>query len=273
MVRSVRFSIESGLGSYILPAETLDEKQETEYFISNFNGNHQGNGWLHILKLSGDVANPKLESTMIYPNVDRPWNNVPDDQENDFGPQKGTPNRIQNNDARVQNLVVQKGYLWCAQTVFLPLPKATRAAIQWWQIDPKNGEVLQFGRIDDPKGVMFFAFPSIAVNSSMDILIGHSSFSSGQYGSSSYSFHSHSDPSNSMQQVVTFKAGENKYYKTLNGNRNRWGDYLTTCLDPDGISFWSLGQSAAKPSVRNDAWGTYWVCIRPKIFQSVNENQ
>ena len=51
-------------------------------------------------------------------------------------------------------------------------PARLRASVQWWQIDPNTLAVLQFGRVDDPNGVEFYGYPSIAVNQNKDVLIG-----------------------------------------------------------------------------------------------------
>ena len=81
---------------------------------------------------------------------------------NDFAPHKDTSNKIQNNDSRIQNVVYRNGSLWTAHNAFLPVGAVTRTAVQWWEIDTSPSiTVLQFGRIDDSTGVMFYAFPSI----------------------------------------------------------------------------------------------------------------
>jgi len=71
--------------------------------------------------------------------------------------------------------------------------------VQWWQIKPLTSELVQFGRIDDPTGVNFYAFASMAVNRFEDVLIGYSSFSTNQYASASYSFRAFYDEMNKFR--------------------------------------------------------------------------
>jgi hypothetical protein len=51
------------------------------------------------------------------------------------------------------------GSLWTVHTIFLPpATLETRSAIQWWPLDPAAA-ILQRGRLDDPTGTLFYAFP------------------------------------------------------------------------------------------------------------------
>lgn len=97
----------------------------------------------------------------------------------------------------MQNTVYRNGSLWCTHTVFLPAGgPATRSAVQWWQLSP-TGDVLQHGRIDDPTGSVFYAYPSLAVNKDNDVLIGYSRFSAAEYASAAYSFRAAAPPASS----------------------------------------------------------------------------
>ena len=68
----------------------------------------------------------------------------------------------------------------------------TRSAIQWWQLTT-DGSVVSRGRLDDPSGGTFYAFPSVAPNRNNDLLIGFSTFSAETFASGGYVFRAASD--------------------------------------------------------------------------------
>jgi len=130
--------------------------------------------------------------------------------------------------------------------------------VQWWQFTT-SGAVLQFGRIEDASGKTHYAFPSIAVNSADDAVIGYSRFSSAQYASANYSYRFASDPLNTMSGDIVLKAGEAPYRKDYGSGRVRWGDYSSTVVDPlNDTDIWTLQEYAASPSGGVDRWGTWW---------------
>jgi hypothetical protein len=247
-------------GFTMCPAVTLDNSMNTEYLVSNLNGNSSGNGYLRIYTITGTPAAPIYTVTMLTPNVAQPWGWRGNSTGADFAPQSGAAQLIQNNDARMQDVVFQNGSVWCAHAAFLPASTPTHTAAQWWQIDPTTATVQQFGRVEDTTATNFYAFPSISVNAYNDVLLGYSSFSATQFASCNYSFRLHTDAPNTMQPTVQFKAGLAKYFKTYSGTRNRWGDYSTTCIDPDNFSLWTVQEYAEVPSVTPalDRWGTEW---------------
>jgi hypothetical protein len=244
-------------GFTICPAVTLDNSMSTEYMVSNWNGNSGGSGFLRIYTITGAAAAPVYTMTMLLPSVAQPWGSNPAGGAN-FAPQNTVPQLIQNNDSRMQNVVYRSGSVWCAQSAFLPAAAPTRTAAQWWQIDPTTATIQQFGRVDDASSTNFFAFPSIAVNAYNDVLLGYSSFSAAQFASCNYSFRLHTDAANTLQPTVQFKAGLAKYFKDFGSGRNRWGDYTSTCIDPDDFSIWTLQEFADLPSGGSDRWGTEW---------------
>jgi hypothetical protein len=254
-------------GFTICPAITLDNSMSTEYLVSNWNGNFGGNGFLRIYTITGTPAAPVYTPTALQPNVAQPWASSPNAMGADFAPQSGAPQLIQNNDSRMQNVVFRNGSVWCAQSAFLPAAAPTHTAVQWWQFDPTTATVQQFGRVDDATATNFYAFPSIGVNAYSDVLLGYSSFSAAQFASANYSFRLRTDPPNTMQPTVIFRAGLAKYFKNFaafGGVLNRWGDYSSTCIDPDDFSMWTLQEYAELPGV-DDMWGTEWNRVVPPV--------
>ena len=241
------------------PAVTFDNTLSTMYLLEDWNGPA---GQMRLSRITGTVGAEMLNaSAATFFSVAATWEDFPPVE--NFAPQLGTSSKIDNNDARVQDLVYRNGTLWATHTVFLPTGVPTRSAVQWWQITPA-GSVTQRARIDDPSGTLFFAFPSIAVNVSNDALLGYSRFSASQFASGNYAFRASTDPLNTFQADTVLKAGEATYFKTFSGTANRWGDYSATSVDPvNDTDFWTTQEYAGTPNNGFDRWATWWGKIVP----------
>jgi Calx-beta domain/Domain of unknown function (DUF4214) len=251
----------SALGSTIVPATTYDDTTDTMYLVNRWNS---GTGLLKIFTITGPVGSEVFTPTLNFPKG-MPWGNNPSDT-GDFQPEAGQAALLDAGDTRMQSVVYRNGSLWTTHTIFLPLPRPNRSAVQWWQINPADGSVIQRGAIDDPTATSFYAYPSLAVNTNNDVLIGYSRFSATQFPSANYSFRAGSDPLNSLRADTVFKNGEGSYKKYFGGVKNRWGDYSNTVIDPVNQSdMWTVQEYASTPSAGNSnygRWGTWWVRVR-----------
>ena len=253
----------SSLSFSVAPAQTFDNSLSTLYLIEDWDN---ANARLRISTITGPVGAEVLTSGVAFPTGPNAWKYTP--PVNNFLPQLGSNRKIDSGDSRILSCSYRNGSLWCSQTAFLPVGTPTRAAAQWWQIDPATGDVEQFGRVDDPTGAEFFAYPSIAANVSNDVLLGYSRFSASQYASGNYSFRFANDPPNTLRADTVLKAGEGPYYATASGI-NRWGDFSATVVDPfNDFSFWTIQEYAGAPvgnptSSSSGRWGTWWSRIDP----------
>ncbi len=246
----------SDIGGTQVPAVTYDDSVSTVYLLCNHNPNWEGWGYLALYSITGNVGDETL-TTIGYPARNSPWQTGIDERP-DFGPQLGSTAKVQTNDARIQNVIYRNGSLWTTHSAYLPAGTPDRTVIQWWQINPATAGVIQFARIDGSINTptWFYAFPSIAVNARNDVLIGYSRYASDQYVSGNYSFRYSFDPVNTLRDDTVLKAGEAPYYKTFGGDRNRWGDYNHTVVDPiNDIDMWTIQEYAATPA---NNWGTWW---------------
>jgi hypothetical protein len=247
----------SGLGFTITPAQTYDNSLSPEYLLDVWDSL---SGQLRVSTITGPVGAETLTLGIAFP-TSGSWD---EGGIGDFLPQLGSTRKIDGGDTRLGSCVFRNGTLWATHTIFLPAGASSRTAAQWWQVTT-NGAVQQVGRIDDPTGVLFYAYPSIAVNSNNDMLIGYSRFSANQYASGNYSLRLGIDSINTLRADTVMKAGEGTYIKTFGGPDNRWGDYSSTVLDPSSDStFWTLQEYAAAPAgdpnidENNSRWGTWW---------------
>ena len=247
------------IGFTHVPAITYDPNLTTMYLLNTWSSSQ-----LRRYTITGDVGAEVL-TLGGFPTSPQAWSSAPVGDLN-IAPQLGSARRIHNGDARMANLVYRNGSLWAAHTVFLPAGAPTRTAVQWWEMFANAG-VKQLGRIDDPSGVNFYAYPSISANQYNDVLIGFSQFSPFIYASAAYAFRAETDPLNNMRAPRMFKAGEAPYYKVDDIGRNRWGDYSATMPDPlDDYKLYTLQEYAASPSGGRDRWATWWSAVTPPTY-------
>jgi uncharacterized protein (TIGR03437 family) len=244
------------------PVLDAGNSTDTLYLMQTFAGDvgyNDGVGTIRISKLTAPLGVNSF-SVVGETTVNQPWSDsAPNDA--DFEPQLGSSTKIAGGDSRLLNCTMQGGTIWCAQNAFLPYPAPTRSAAQWFQIDPASLKVLQFGRVDDPAGTYFYDYPTIAVNSAGDALLGYSRFSANDYPSAAFSFRTSGDPAGTMQQDVIYKRGEAAYVNIgARSGSNRWGDYSATQVDPvDNLSFWTIQEYASTPTGRQSGmFGTWW---------------
>ena len=246
-------------GATLSPTATFDNSLATIYLLQRVNGNSGGSGFMNLYNITGAVGSEVLSGAIQF-STPNPWNGS--GSATNSAPQSGTSTKIANNDDRVQNTVYRNGSIWGVHTVFLPAGAPTRSAVQWWQVSPA-GAIIQRGRIDDATSTVFCAFPSIAVNTNSDVLIGYSRFSATTFASSAYAMRVSTEPVNTLQSEFIYKAGLGAYVKTFGGTSNRWGDYTATMTDPTGLDFWTVQEYASTPSGVTDPgrWGTWWAKI------------
>lgn len=241
-------------GPVLAPSIDYDQSHPTIYCLNAINGNSSGKGFLRLSTLTGDVGAEVFNPGIATPAVTSTWAAFPNPQ--DIAQQLGTDKKIHNGDHRIStSVVLRNGSLWFSHGIFLPADVPTRSSVQWWELG-LDGSVRQLGRIDDPSGKSFFAFPSLAVNKNNDLLIGYSRFSDTQFVSANYAFRAATDPLNTLRADTILKAGEASYFKTFGGTRNRWGDYSSTVVDPlNDLDLWTLQEYS---SSKTNTWGTWW---------------
>ncbi|MEE9297361.1 MAG: dockerin type I domain-containing protein, partial [Phycisphaerae bacterium] len=188
---------------------------------------------------------------------------------------------INTNDTRLLNAVLWKDTIWTTHSVgagVVPLGALpSKPEVAWYEIDPAQkgafpgGVPNQQGRVSDPD--LYYYYPSIAVNKDLCVALGFSGSDENTFASAYYTAH---DPAVDLpgvtQAVSLLKAGVDSYLKTFQSpsQRNRWGDYSITVVDPRDLhTFWTLQEYAEEqfppagppPSFcEKDAgrWGTWW---------------
>jgi uncharacterized repeat protein (TIGR01451 family) len=260
-----------------VPALSFDLAFPTNFLVANWDGSHAGGpGRLRLFSISGPADAPLFEDYATQgglfvsagPAWGSPsWIGIAPGNTN-FAPQLGSPTKIVLGDARIQNVVFRNGMIWCTHHIFLPTNAPTRSAVQWWSVTP-GGTVLQHGRMDDPTGTKFYAYPSIAVNQYDDVLLGYSRFAANQYPSANYAFHPYQETPGRLSADTVLKPGEAKF-AVADGEDVLWGDWSGAVVDPaNDTDLWTIQEYAALPIAGIDRWGTWWGRISPPVTLSL----
>ncbi len=253
------------------PATTYDPTVGTMYLLANYNGNDASTapatGYLNLSTITGAVGSEVLNVNVAYPSTTNVWaSNVPSPP--NLAPQLGIPDKIGVFDARMNTVVYRNGSLWATHTVFLPATSPTHSAVDWWQVGT-DGTVQQFGRIEDPSGTYFYAYPSLSVNVNGDMLIGYSRMASTEYASAAYTFRTSADPVGTVRNEYVVQPGQGTYALYDGARANRWGDYSGTQVDPlNDTDFWTVQEYAA-PSSSGSHWSTWWGNVVPPPTSAV----
>jgi len=260
----------SGAQTY-MPAVTFDNSATTPlYLLQKWNENFNGAGFVRLGSITGTPPSPPSINFQVSFAGFGPWAFTGGITNGGFAPQAGNSTLIDTLDDRMQSLTYRDGFLWGAQTVFLPASTPTHSSVLWYAFDPTNTSNVFYDFIDDPTGNEFRAYPSIAVNKFDDALIGYSTFSAGTYASAAYSFSSHRDTESSEpEQLLHSGLGPYvKFYSSANApnTTNYWGFYSGAAVDPtNDTDLWTL-QEFANPNVGSTGdfgrWGTWWGMVQ-----------
>jgi hypothetical protein len=140
-----------------------------------------------------------------------------------------------------------------------PIPKVRRSGVQWFKFRLEPSGRLSYYRHDRVydsavTNMLYYYFPSIAVNCASDILLGFSGSSSNTFIGAYYVWRPAFGPFN--EPPVQFHAGEGYYAAD-----DRWGDYSFTCIDPSNeLTFWTVQEYARQ--LPEQLWGTWIAKIK-----------
>ena len=166
------------------------------------------------------------------------------------GKQKGGTTLIDTGDCRLYNAVFQNNHVYTTTTeAYKWGDNSTESAIRYLKISTSTQKTV----LDKTYGgnEAYYSYPAINVDSSDNIYLVFSRYSSKEYGCVRFSGRKTTDTK--MQGSASLKAGEAYYVRKVSQNRNRWGDYSGIARDPSNGSIWLYGEYA-KPS---NQWGTW----------------
>lgn len=231
---------------------------EPHYYISAATGNNKN--LLTVWKFS-DLLDPAASFTQAG-TVQVNTYNMPLDQ-----PQLGG-NNIQANDNRLLDVKYWGGRLYATHSIGCNGGTGTVNCVRWYIIDMSTGSpvLLDQGTTFGPEFGRFF--PAIAPNMCGDILLGYTGSSANHFPGIYVVGREAGDPAGQVKTEQTLKAGD-VTYTAFDSPPYRWGDYTGMAIDPNGKSFWYLGEYSRNQS--STRWSTYigeyqWSdCVQPPL--------
>lgn len=139
-------------------------------------------------------------------------------------------------DRITSNVILRNDEIWGAND--------EGGAVHWFRLDANSGAVIEEGRFSDPE--LFYFYPSLAINSVGDVVIGMNGSSGERFVSSFAVAGKLSGNVTEFGEPQLLKSGADTYTVFDGAGRNRWGDYSTTVADPSNPSaFWTFQEIVA----------------------------
>ncbi len=192
-------------------------------------------------------------------------------------PQMGDTTKIEVNDQRTLHSVWRESSLWLTTTINPNSgPDIGQTTAHWVQLSTTTlgsttltdqGDV---GGEDIATGTFTF-MPSIAVNSTEDVIVGFSASAPTIFPGAYYAGRFVGDPAGTVNPSVVVRAGLDSYVRTFGAGRNRWGDYTGASVDPnDDKSFWIFNEYAITKGSgtppEDGRWGTVYAHVPRERF-------
>ncbi len=158
-------------------------------------------------------------------------------------------------DWRPLDFEYRNGYGWTTMTIACNPGGGTVNCVRWAQIDLATASVVQSGVLSSNSEYRFF--PDLAVNGCNDMAIGYTKSSSSMFPAVFATGRQSTDTAGTLQAETELKAGEITYTSGELSMPRRWGDYTGMTVDPDGVTFWYLGEYSKNTGTTSGRWGTY----------------
>lgn len=170
--------------------------------------------------------------------------------------QSGSGGLITANDWRPLDFEYRNGYGWTTMTISCNPGGGVVNCVRWAQINLSTGAI-------GPAGAGVFAssgahrfFPDLAVNKCDTMAVGYTRSGSSEFPGIWAAGRKSTTPAGVIGSERQIKAGEITY-TAFDGAPRRWGDYTGMTVDPDGVTFWYLGEYSKNTGNTNGRWGTY----------------
>ena len=139
-------------------------------------------------------------------------------------------------DRITSNVLLHHGEIWGAHDA--------GGIVHWFRLNASTGQPIEQGDIAVPDLYLFF--PSLALNSIGDVVIGMNGSSGEQFVSSFAVAGKTAGGMTSFGDIQLLKSGADTYTVFDSAGRNRWGDYSTTVADPTHPgAFWTFQEFVA----------------------------
>lgn len=165
--------------------------------------------------------------------------------------------QITANDWRFRGFEYRNGYGWTADTVACNPGGGTVDCVRWVQIDLNSTPpTLAQAAVHATSGA-YRTFPDLVANHCNDMAVGYNFLSSSTWPEIRVTGRENADPANTLQGEIVLKTSEAAYASAVPGDDPpyRWGDYSSMAIDPNGLTFWHIGEYAKDTNTRAANWG------------------
>jgi hypothetical protein len=156
-------------------------------------------------------------------------------------------------DPRPLDFEYRDGFAWMTNLVSCNPGAGTVNCVQWAQIDVGAASIEQAG-VFATDGE-YRIFPDLAVDGCGNMLVGYTKTTAAIFPAVWVAGRKAGDPPGTIQGELEIKAGEVSF------GESRWGDYSGMTVDPDGVTFWYLGEYS-KNTVSTRNWGNFIGSVR-----------
>ena len=168
---------------------------------------------------------------------------------------QATGDDVQANDTRPQDFEYRNGFGWTTMAVSCNPGSGSVNCVRWAQIDLSDGSVADAGVYASDGEYLFF--PDLAVDDCGNMAVGYSKSSPSLYPGIYYTGRQVGDPAGTLQVEDTLRLGEIEYTSFETTPPRRFGDYTEMTIDPNGTTFWYLGEYSKDTGTTDGRWGTY----------------
>lgn len=172
---------------------------------------------------------------------------------------------LQGNDNRLLDAKYWGGKLWTTHSIGCNPGTGTVNCVRWYEINIAGGSpsLVQQGTLSS-NGIGR-SFPAIAPDACGNMLVGYTQTSTSIYPSVYVAGREAGDPAGQLKSETLLHAGE-AVYTSYDSVPYRWGDYTGMAIDPDGKTFWYVGEySRSQATARWSTWvGSFsWSSCNP----------
>ncbi|MCB0031280.1 MAG: hypothetical protein KDE28_25395, partial [Anaerolineales bacterium] len=155
-------------------------------------------------------------------------------------PQQSGSN-FQANDYRMRDFEYRNGSGWVTDSISCNPGGGTVNCVRWAEVNlvPATPTIVQAG-VQASSG-QYRIFPNLAVDRCDNMAVGYSKSSTSMFPGVFVAGRESTDPAGSLQDELQLKAGE-VAYTGFDPVPRRFGDYSGMAIDPNGFTFWYLGE-------------------------------